>query len=296
MNMVPALTKTLSPAAKFISRNEGVLLTVGTIGSSVATTAVTFRNAPKINDILNSSKKMIEEETDAEKRKQIYGLAIKELTPLVIPIVLLQSSTIIFSIRSKIVADRQIADATSALAVANSAIASYQAFQKKAEEELGEKKVQKIREGAAKEMISQNPQSDNNTSRKIISASANDVTKYWDNLGGRYIYSTKSSSAFKGEVMNLFLNLKTGKVNQYDEYGQAKITYNDIISLLGPNLELHPMGDQWGILDSDIVQGDITSSTIDYYLGLGASEDPLDNNKLVWAIMPNLNPLFRSRY
>ena len=99
---------------------------VGAIGTSVTTTYVTFENAPKIQEIIKNTKSLVATARDEDDKKQIYRAALKELAPLVLPILLLQASTIGFSVMGKVAADNQLADAASALAVANNTIASYQ--------------------------------------------------------------------------------------------------------------------------------------------------------------------------
>ena len=77
---------------------------VGAIGTS-ETTYVTYENAPKIQEIIKDTKSLVATARDEDDKKQIYRTALKELAPLVLPILLLQASTIGFSVMGKVAAD-----------------------------------------------------------------------------------------------------------------------------------------------------------------------------------------------
>ena len=186
MKFLPAIAKAAAPISSFAIKNKRTLLMVGAIGTSVTTTFVTFENAPKIQEIIKDTKSLVATARDEDDKKQIYRTAIKELAPLVLPIILLQSSTIGFSVMGKVAADNQLADAASALAVANNTIASYRAFQKEASKELGEAKTDKILNSIETKDLEKHPQTAKNTTKTYIpaNATANMVFKYYDTLGG----------------------------------------------------------------------------------------------------------------
>lgn len=148
--LAPVLNnKTVSSVTKFCTDHKSTLLAGGTIGFSITTTAVVFRNSPMIHQIIWDTRDAVEAANSEEERKSIYKAAIKELYPLVVPIIFFQTGTIITTIMSKKDLDKKdsrIAELTSAAAVATQAIEQYQLFQKEAEEQLGEKKLTKVRE------------------------------------------------------------------------------------------------------------------------------------------------------
>lgn len=136
--------RVIGTVSKFYVEHESTVLTCGTIGFSTACTWVTYINAPKINNAIFEAKAALEQCNYKEERAQVYKLFLKELAPLVAPIIIFQSATIGCAIFSKKQADKKLAEAAGALSIAQAAIAQYQSFQKEAEEALGEKKYEKL--------------------------------------------------------------------------------------------------------------------------------------------------------
>ncbi len=140
--------KIVSEVGKFYLAHESTILTGGTIGFSVATTAVTYRNADKIKAILKDASYILqdlkEQNAPKEQINEFYKQVLKELAPLIAPIVIFQVATIATACVNKKQADKKIAEAAGALSIAQAAIAQYQSFQKDAEEALGEKKYEKL--------------------------------------------------------------------------------------------------------------------------------------------------------
>lgn len=140
--------KVVKEVGKFYLAHESTILTGGAIGFSMATTAVTYRNADKIKTIISDASIILhdlkEEGTPKEQIREFYGNVLKELVPLVLPIVIFQAAVIGCSILNKKKSDKRIAELAGALSVSQAAIAQYQSFQKGAEEQLGEKKYTKL--------------------------------------------------------------------------------------------------------------------------------------------------------
>ena len=131
---------------KFYLSHESAILTGGTIGFSLATTAITIKNSREINYILDITRNSLEKCQTKEERNEVFAETLKQLAPLVLPIMLFQGATIGCALYSKKQADKKLAAAAGALSIANEAIARYQAFQKQTEEALGEKKYAKLQE------------------------------------------------------------------------------------------------------------------------------------------------------
>jgi len=141
--------KAVTSVTKFCSDHKTTLLAGSTIGFSITTTAIVFKNSPMIHQIIWDTRDAVEAANTEEEKKMIYKAAIKDLAPLVAPIIFFQAGTIVTTIMSKKDSDKKdvrIAELTSAAAVASQAIEQYQLFQKEAEAQLGEKKLAKVRE------------------------------------------------------------------------------------------------------------------------------------------------------
>lgn len=142
--------KVVGSIGKFYVAHESAILTGGTIGFSLATTVVTYRNASRIKDILAAARSDLDslqgmtEEDIKEEKKHIYASTLKSLTPLILPIVMFQAATIGTALYSKKQSDKKLAAAAGALSIAEQAIAQYQTWQKETEEALGEKKYEKL--------------------------------------------------------------------------------------------------------------------------------------------------------
>lgn len=294
MKFLPAVAKVAAPISSFAIKNERTLLMIGTIGTSIGTTALTFKNAQQIQEIIYDTKNLIATARDEDDKKQIYGTALKELAPLVLPILLLQTSTIVLSVRSKVAADNQLADAASALAVANNTIASYRAFQKEASKELGEAKTDKIIHNIEKDDLEKHPQTAENTTKTYIpaNATANMIFKYYDTLGGRYFYSEKSPSTVTAEFMSLLVDLKQGKYSNYNDRGNAFLPLNDIYRLFGSAILETSIGDEYGIPDEEVVNEDIDKNLARDYMRISGHADPQNEDELIWYVTINVRDCF----
>ena len=140
-----------SEVGKFYVQHESGIHTAGTIGLSMATTAVTFANADKIKECIRDTQYALSTCNTDDEKKQVYKLALTTLAPLVAPIIIFQAATIGLAIYSKKASDKKLAAATSALTVAHEVIAQYQSFQKQAETALGEKEYEKVQKKIYKE-------------------------------------------------------------------------------------------------------------------------------------------------
>lgn len=150
------VSKVFGEIGKFYVNHQSVILTGGTIGFSMATTAVAMRNAVKINDILYTARDALSQCDTKEEKNAVYKLFMKELVPLILPIVIFQAATIGCALVSKKqldIKDKKLAEAAGALSIAQSAVAQYQAFAKEAETALGEKKYDKLQSDISKDMI-----------------------------------------------------------------------------------------------------------------------------------------------
>jgi hypothetical protein len=272
--------KIVKEATKFYFDHQSLILTGGTIGFSIATTAVTMKNSRAILNTLDDAKAMLAEENDDVRRKDIYAATLKELAPKIIPIVILQAATIVCSIESKKLTDanaKKLSEATAALTLAQGAITQYQAFNEKAEEELGEKKTSKIRKEIAKERIEENPKTEMNTF-------ANGSYLYHDVFANRYIYSDKSPADIEQFCFDLSKDLYDGNCDD-DE-----TCVNDIYAFLDKSLQItsgNSFGwraeDGRGRCASDLIRVAITPAEMN------------DHQTLCYDLDLMASPLFRTR-
>ena len=189
--------------------------------------------------------------------------------------------------------DAEIKKLSDAMAVANNAIVTYQAFQKEAEKKLGAKKTDEIKEGIAKEIIKENPEKKDNSMINTTPATANEVYHYYDTFGGRYFWSTLSPSSIRERVSSLSIKFTKEEWNQFDENGSAYATVNDIYRLIDDNLVLRQRGDMFGWSDAQKMKyGDIDENFIS--VDIHGTEDPSNPDSLIWVLSLNATALFRT--
>lgn len=138
--IVNAVTTEIS---KFYLNHESAILTGGTIGFSLATTAVTIKNAGEINQILVKARLRLETALPDDKF-DIYMDTLEQMAPLLAPILIFQAATIGCALYSKKKSDKKISELAGALTVAQQAVNYYQTFRKEAEQEIGKEKLMAI--------------------------------------------------------------------------------------------------------------------------------------------------------
>ena len=295
-NFLKPVNNALAPVSKYYISHENVILPAAQVGLSLAQAAVVFRNADKIKSTVTDAKTFIAQSHSKDEVNNIYKETIKTLTPLVLPIILLTTAQIVVAVKSKKAMDSKDAEIkklSDAMAVANNAIVTYQAFQKEAEKKLGAKKTDEIKEGIAKEIIKENPEKKENSMINTTPATANEVYHYYDTFGGRYFWSTLSPSSIREKVSSLSIKFTKEEWNQFDENGSAYATVNDIYRLIDDNLVLRQRGDMFGWSDAQKMKyGDIDENFIS--VDIHGTEDPSNPDSLIWVLSLNATALFRT--
>lgn len=231
------ISKVLGEIGRFYIQNESMILTTGTIGFSLATTAVAMTNATKISDILQQARAALWNCNTKEERNQVYSIFLKELFPLVAPIVIFQGATIGCALFAKKQADKKIAEAAGALTIAQAAIAQYQNFQKQAEESLGEEKYAQLQED-----IYKNVEVDGRRFASLPAEGAPGEMLFIDKYSGRPFWCHESRIKFATERLSLCLQQDNGA---YD----GVITINDWYDeIQNPDLTHTELGDRFGYL------------------------------------------------
>lgn len=295
-NFLKPVNNALAPVSKYYISHENVILPAAQVGLSLAQAAVIFRNANKIKSTVTDAKTFIAQSHSKDEVNNIYKETLKTLTPLVLPIILLTTAQIVVAVKSKKamdLKDKKVKELSDAMAVANNAIVTYQAFQKEAEKKLGTKKTDEIKEGIAKEIIKENPEKKENSMIDTTPATANEIYHYYDTFGGRYFWSTLSPSSIREKVSSLSITFTKGEWNQFDENGSGYVTVNDIYRLIDDNLVLRQRGDMFGWSDDLKFRSDeISEDFID--VDIHGTEDPSKPDSLVWVLSLNAAALFRT--
>lgn len=295
-NFLKPVGNALAPVSKYYISHENVILPAAQVGLSLAQAAVIFRNADKIKSTITDAKTFIAQSHSKDEVNNIYKETLKTLAPLVLPIILLTTAQIVVAVKSKKamdLKDKKVKELSDAMAVANNAIVTYQAFQKEAEKKLGSKKTDEIKEGIAKEIIKENPEKKENSMTNTTPATANEVYHYYDTFGGRYFWSTLSPSAIREKISALSIKFTKEEWNQFDENGSAYATVNDIYRLIDDNLVLRQRGDMFGWSDAQKMKyGDIDENFIS--VDIHGTEDPSNPDTLIWVISLNATALFRT--
>lgn len=282
VNKSKAVTSVIKGVGEFYFKHQSTLLTGGTVVFSLATTAMTFKNATYILNTLSDAKAMLEDESNSDKKGAIYTATLKELAPKVLPIVIFQTCTILCALESKRQSDRKLADAASALALAQNAIMQYQAFNDKAEAELGVKKASKLRKEIAQERVDSNPLTANNL---VSTSQPGQIYVYYDTFGSRYIQSTKSPHEIEKFCFELSKDLYDGNCDG------DKITVNEIYTFINPDIVTQSADDfGWCAEDS---RGQRDSRLVDLYI---TPAEMADHQTLCYELNLIARPLFRTRY
>lgn len=223
-----AVTKNVvNPMQEFYKNNASTVNATGAIAFSMLSTGVAMRNSRKIIDIIEDFQD-IYPTLPKEERKTLIKAALKELVPLILPIITFQAMAVTFIMLNKKQLDdanKQIGDLTAALVMANNAISQYQEFQKKAEAELSEKKVDKVKKEIAKEDIEKNPQTPENTMNAPF---LNNNYLYWSTDSKRYINSDKSPVEIENFCKSSAYDLVDGN------FWNDEFTYYDIYEFMAP--------------------------------------------------------------
>lgn len=295
-NFLKPVNNALAPISRYYLTHENVILPAAQVGLSLAEAAVIFKNASEIKSTISDAKTFVAQAKTKEEVNSIYKEALKTLTPLVLPIILLTTAQIVVAVKSKKAMDSKDAEIkklSDAMVAANNAIVTYQAFQKEAEKKLGTKKTDEIKEGIAKEIIKENPEKKDNSMIDTTPATANEVYHYYDTFGGRYFWSTLSPSSIREKVSSLSIKFTKEEWNQFDENGSAYATVNDIYRLIDDNLVLRQRGDMFGWSDAQKMKyGDIDENFIS--VDIHGTEDPSNPDSLIWVLSLNASPLFRT--
>lgn len=277
-------TNVVNPVQTFYKENASTVNAVGAITFSMLSTATAIKNSEEIIDIIRSVHE-IYPTLVPEQRRTFLQSALKKLAPLVTPIIIFQGMAITFIMLNKKQLDnanQKLADTTAALIMANNAIAQYQEFQKKAEAELSEKKIDKIKKEVAAEEIEKNPQTSENT---VNAPFVNQNYVYWSTDSKRYINSDKSPVEIENFCRKSAYDLADGN------FWNDEFTYYDIYEFMAPGQGTNA-SKYWGWSASTVARSGKADSA-EIGIDIIPSEKP-DHQTLVYDITFHGRQLFNN--
>ncbi len=218
---------------KFYSEHKGLILTGGTITFSLATTAVTLKNAREIMDTLDNAKAALANCNTQDEKNKVFALTLKTLAPLVTPIIIFQAATIGCAVVAKKESDKKIAELAGALSIAQQAVTYYQNFQKDAEEALGEKKYAKLQDD-----IYKNKEVDGRQFTALAAEGAPGEVLFIDKYSGRPFWCTTDRIENAARELGRRLSASGGYDQQsindlYDLIGNSDLTPNELAERFG---------------------------------------------------------------
>lgn len=247
--------KAIAAGTELWINHNGIILECGTIGFSMASTWAALKNATKIQEVMREAHAALATCNTKNERSDVYKLFLKELTPLVLPILIFQTATIGCAIASKKQLDQKnqkIAELAGALSIAQSAVAQYQTFTKEAEEALGEKKYEKLQND-----IYKNTDYDGRRFTSIASEGAPGEVLLIDKYSGKPFWCTTAKVEFAARELSRRLTT-----------GYEQVTIDDWYDIIG-NKDLMSEGEEgslarmFGYVEGGFAADDISARFID---------------------------------
>lgn len=220
--------------SEFAEKNAPSLLTGAGVAGIFVTAYMAYKAGPKASEIIARHKTNVEK--GANKKTETKNM-VKELAPVILPPVGMAIASSAAVISANTMSSKRIAIVSAAYSMSESALKDYQ---NKVVELVDEKKVQKIKEGIAKDKLEKNPVKPNT---EVFMTGDGDVL-CMDCYSGRYF---RSNAQKIGQAVNeLSADLQT------DMY----VSLNEFYSKL--NIPPVPMGDDFGWNIDDMVRGQLT--------------------------------------
>ena len=185
MELLKKAENMLQDVVEATKKNSPTILTASAILGLFGTAVLAYRCSPKAHEIIAEKKKDMGLVQNGDKKaKRAVALATaKELTPVMLPPVIMGSATAACIIGSNTVSAKRIAVLSAAYTASEKAVSN---LHLKMDEILGEKKAKTIRDAVAKEKMDQNPPPSDASS--IVITGNGDVL-CMDSYSGRYFRS-----------------------------------------------------------------------------------------------------------
>lgn len=227
------LKETWNKVTEFTKTNSPTILTGLGVAGVFTTAYMAYKASPKAHDILTRyhEDKALVDPDDKAAKKAIVREAARDLVPVILPPIMMGVATSACIIGGNRISSKRIAVLSAAYSIADSKLKD---VQEKMLENLGEQKVQKVKEAIAKDHLEKNPMTSDN---QIIVSDDNSLCM--DSFTGRYFQGT---AEMLGQIINEL---------SYDIVSDMYISLNDMYEKIG--LAPIPMGDDfgWNVDDTD---------------------------------------------
>lgn len=225
------------------NQNKASILTGTGVLGLFATVGLSWKAGIKAEKILEKRKRDMADVApdDKEARKAVNKEAIKEMIPVVLPVVAMGITTSACIIGSNTVSSKKIAVLSAAYSVSETAVKELNG---KMQEVLGEKKTRVIKDAILKDKIGDAPKEE----QVIITGDGDVLCK--DSYSGRYF---RSNAQKIGQAINRL---------SHDIITDMYVSLNDLYSEL--HIERIPMGDDlgWNIDDTQRGQLPVTYTAV----------------------------------
>lgn len=215
------------------------LLTGTAVVGLIGTAIMAYRCSPKAHEIIAKKKEemYLIQLDDKKAKRELVLETTKELTPVLLPPIILGSATTACIIGSNRISSKRIAVISTAYAISEKAVKE---LNLKMNDVLGEKKAKTIKDAIAKDKLDQNPPPKDES--QILLTGNGDVL-CMDSFSGRYF---RSNAEKIGQAINEISALARDEMY---------VTLNDFYYAI--HLPQLKMGDDLGWLADDEIKGSI---------------------------------------
>lgn len=205
----------------------------------------TYKNAARIQQIISETRETLKTIGGEDEKKQCVKVAIKELAPLVAPIMIFFAGSTTCAVVGHKKSQAKIATLTAALSLAQSTINEYDLFKKEVEEKVGTETFKEIKNEVTAKQIEEDIANNKVPSKYVTNTigSIGEVLIYIP-LFGVYFTGTQSRIEMAFEHINYCLsdNGVTGKYSygSENEFGGEVVFVDDLFDELGVPGEARP--------------------------------------------------------
>lgn len=237
--MKKKLMKMYKTAQKFTKKNSPEILAGLAVVGVIATAVAAYKASPKAHAILEEKKRDMEDVApdDKETKRAVVAEAAKELTPVLLPPVIMGGMTAACIIGSNRISSKRIAILSAAYSLAEKSVKE---LEDKMTDIIGEKKTREIKDKIVEDKFKKD-KVNGDAAKTIVMTGDGDVPCI-DLYTGRPF---KSNYQKIGQAINELSS---------DVQGEMYVTLNDFYDKI-KTLERIPMGDDFGWNTDDLIHG-----------------------------------------